>query len=143
MVDAGLPGDSIRILEFLEEQQLKPTQIEYLVLTHAHPDHAGNAAFFQRAYGVKVIVGLGETAIIANSGYDQNLCPRGILGRFFNKTIASQRYETFHPDLLVEQHLDLQQFGWPGFLEVYQSHTPGFLGPLLSGICFRWRLGKR
>jgi hydroxyacylglutathione hydrolase len=54
LVDAG-PG---RVWKTLNHRltKLKVNTLDYLVLTHAHFDHAGNADRIQRVFGAKVII---------------------------------------------------------------------------------------
>ena len=74
LIDAGLPDDQQGLLKFLQEERVDPAQIEYLILTHAHPDHAGNAAWLQQEYGIRIIAGRGDSTIIQNQGADPDLC---------------------------------------------------------------------
>lgn len=43
------------IVPNLEHLGLNPRDIRYVVVTHAHGDHYGGAAFFQKTYGARVI----------------------------------------------------------------------------------------
>lgn len=136
MIDAGLPGDQENILKFLEDQKIPVDQIEYLILTHSHPDHAGNAAYFQQNFGTLIIAGYGDLEIIENGGFDQYLCPRGILGFLVGKTIASKRFSPFKPDLLVNDSLDLSEIGWEGSVQTFTSHTKGSLVVFIDQYVF-------
>lgn len=148
MVDAGLPGDLDGVLAFMADNELSPAAIDYIVLTHGHPDHAGNAAAFQERFGNKIIAGKGELNIIANRGAD-SLCARGFAGHLIASSIGQQRYASFQPDVLVADSLDLSSLGWPAILRTYTSHTPGslvlfidnyaFVGDLIKGQNLRKR----
>lgn len=136
MVDAGLPEGSKDILKFLKKNNIDPRHIEYLILTHAHPDHAGNAAYFQKELGVKVIAGRGDLQIIKSGGYDKELCPIGLQGAIIQRTIASQRFNPFEPDILVDGEMDLSSIGWEGRLASYKSHTEGSLVFFIDDVAF-------
>ena len=136
MIDAGLPNDSLGLLSFSEKYQIAPKKIEHLILTHAHPDHAGNAAFMQQKFGTKIIVGEGDISMIKAGGYDPQLCPRGLQGRFIKKTIESQRYKPFEPDILIAQKTSLRDFGWEGSIELFKSHTKGSLVIMMEDFAF-------
>ena len=41
LVDTGYPGGHVRFLEKLSENNIDPENIDFLILTHAHDDHAG------------------------------------------------------------------------------------------------------
>lgn len=136
MIDAGLPNDATGILKFMQKKSINPMDIDYLILTHTHPDHAGNAAFFQKEYGIKIIAGKDDLEIIQQGGYDKNLCPRGFQGAIIKRTIAAKRFTPFQPDILVEREIDLEQFGWEGYAEIYKSHTEGSLVVFLGKNVF-------
>ncbi|HEV2474813.1 MAG TPA: MBL fold metallo-hydrolase, partial [Chthonomonadales bacterium] len=49
LIDCGLAQDRPQLLSSLEAIGISPESISLLVLTHAHCDHAGSAAYFARA----------------------------------------------------------------------------------------------
>ncbi|MFD0716681.1 MBL fold metallo-hydrolase [Paenibacillus sp. GCM10027626] len=55
LIDAGTGIESERLLQRLEGLQIDLTKITHLLLTHVHGDHAGGAAFFRDALGLKVV----------------------------------------------------------------------------------------
>ncbi|MEO0471226.1 MAG: MBL fold metallo-hydrolase, partial [Bacteroidota bacterium] len=143
MIDSGLPGDCQKLLAFMDAQQIDPRLIEGLILTHAHPDHAGNAAYFQQTFGTPIIAGAGDTTIIRKGGVDESLYPRGFQAKIIQHTIANQVYPSFIPDTLIERYTKLLLPGWSVRVDVFHSHTPGslviyvenmvFVGDLLKG----------
>ena len=136
MIDAGLPGDSTGILAFLAEQGLQPESIDLLVLTHAHPDHAGNAAYFQRRFNVPVLAGSGERHILASGGYDKHLCSRGLTASIVEKTIASRRYTPFVPDVVTDTVCRLDDWNWSAEVVPCRSHTSGSLIVKVADMAF-------
>jgi glyoxylase-like metal-dependent hydrolase (beta-lactamase superfamily II) len=57
MVDTGMPGNSGKILKYLEEQlKIKPTDISTIVITHGHFDHTGSLNPLIQETGAKVAV---------------------------------------------------------------------------------------
>lgn len=55
MIDAGGGVEPERIVQHIVEAGVKPEQLKYLLLTHAHADHMAGAAYFQQRYGLEVI----------------------------------------------------------------------------------------
>jgi glyoxylase-like metal-dependent hydrolase (beta-lactamase superfamily II) len=47
VLDAGLPGDWREFCSALSRLGHRPTDIDAVLITHHHPDHAGNAARLQ------------------------------------------------------------------------------------------------
>lgn len=59
LVDTGLPGSASRVAREVERVGLGRPPL--LLLTHAHPDHAGGAAALRRYFGCRVALGEGDT----------------------------------------------------------------------------------
>jgi len=55
LIDVGWPGTLQKLLHALKRKGMHLQEIEYLVITHYHPDHAGLAQEVKRQ-GVKLIV---------------------------------------------------------------------------------------
>lgn len=50
VVDTGLPADRGAIVEALAELSLKPSDVEFVINTHLHPDHCGGNDLFAKLY---------------------------------------------------------------------------------------------
>jgi hydroxyacylglutathione hydrolase len=123
LVDSGIKSIRKQLKNRLD--RLGVRKIDFLVLTHAHFDHAGNAAWIQSTYGAKVIIHKKEAEALA-SGYADS--PRGLLWftRLLMKLLASRfapkpKSEPCLPDILIEEHLDLRETG----MDITVLHTPG------------------
>ncbi len=109
-------------------------RLDALVLTHAHYDHAGNAARLQEKYEAKVIVHIAEGPCLAkgeNIGtHGTNALTRLIiasLGKLFARRL---HYEPCRSDIQVDPSFDLREFGF----KAYALHTPGHTAGSLSVI---------
>jgi len=56
LIDAGDSRYQDRILSLLTENDVKPANIERIILTHRHPDHCGLASLLARESGAKILV---------------------------------------------------------------------------------------
>jgi glyoxylase-like metal-dependent hydrolase (beta-lactamase superfamily II) len=65
LVDSGTHWDRRAILAAIEALGLDPARCRQVLLTHAHPDHAGNAAFFAARFGAKLHLHAAERRFLA------------------------------------------------------------------------------
>jgi glyoxylase-like metal-dependent hydrolase (beta-lactamase superfamily II) len=100
-------------------------RIDYLILTHAHFDHAANANQIKNKFNALVIVQKEEARYLSNG---DNILPQGTT--IFTKPIVNVlgkrlfsifKYEPCKHDVLVDSHFDLIGFGFNAYL----IHTPG------------------
>ncbi len=56
LVDTGYPGDRDRVIASLAKVGRSPADVAAVVLTHAHPDHLGNAEYFRAVKHKPVLV---------------------------------------------------------------------------------------
>ena len=52
LVDAGVGREPFLIADVLEGDGISPSDVKYLLLTHAHGDHMGGAAYFKERFGL-------------------------------------------------------------------------------------------
>jgi hydroxyacylglutathione hydrolase len=123
-----------RLWNKLQKQLAKAgvRRIDYLILTHAHFDHTGNARQIREKYGALVFVQKNEAAYLSTG---DNILPKGT--NFFTRQIVNIagkrlfrkfRYEPCPCDIQVDEFLDLKEFGF----KAYIMHTPGHTSGSLS-----------
>lgn len=141
LIDAGYAKDSLSIEKAILEEGVDLSNLQYIILTHAHSDHAGSAAFFQKKYGSKVIGGAADAEAL-KSGKQGNLCPTSFFARLL-KTAAKPDFPRVEVDLPVEEGSPLALTFWGMEIECLPGHTPGsliihtddglFVGDLIRG----------
>lgn len=121
MVDCGLLDEREGIMSTLEKEGLK---IVAVLATHAHVDHIGNAAYFQKEFGTRIILNEVEAAIASSS--------RGIKTTY--STMAVSDIMKFFGNMVVEadekvgmheDHVDL--FGARFRIHGTPGHSPGHM----------------
>lgn len=65
LIDGGLPESAPLILANIRKLGFDPRDIRYLLLNHAHADHAGGLAELKRATGAKLVAGAGDARDLA------------------------------------------------------------------------------
>lgn len=128
LVDTNAPRYRARVLAALENSGLKPEGIRYILLTHHHFDHAGNAALLKRLSGAKLAAGQGDAAVIEGKTKPPPPAPISLGGRLLRVLPSSwlERYQDFEPvevDLLLGDGEVIEELG----LEVLEmrGHTEG------------------
>jgi len=152
MIDSGIAGNEMKIMKNLKRLGIDISQVELLILTHVHGDHAGGAAYFQQKYGIPVLVHKNEVAI-AEKGIIDHLTigtPKKKLAEWVKKR-AHYKFPAFSPNVVLEtKTLALTPYGFPGRLVHAGGHTSGslcyalgdsiFIGDLLRGqLLFRMK----
>ncbi len=143
MIDCGTPKHGKKIAEVLLKNDIDPKLIKYLILTHAHYDHAGNAHYFQQQFGTKIIVGKGDLNMVKNKGKDIMLCPTSFTSKIGKPFIKNITYPVFKPNIILDKNFDLNQIGFTGQIILLPGHTKGslivssnsnvFVGDLIRG----------
>jgi glyoxylase-like metal-dependent hydrolase (beta-lactamase superfamily II) len=130
LVDAGLPGSESKIEKALAAHGCSFRDIKLIVITHAHVDHAGNAARLRDLSGAPIVAHADDIHYFRRDE-PMVFCPTGWAGRLLLKTgfIASP-YRSFEPDILLAAGaaLDLQRYGVHGAV----IHTPGHTAGSIS-----------
>jgi hydroxyacylglutathione hydrolase len=128
-----------KIEKALRGKGLEVSNVEYILLTHHHFDHAKNAAKIKKLSGATLIAGTQDAPIIDGTGSSQPPGDLNRLGRFFRRLPKSifesyQSYERVEVDRKVTGGEVIEELG----LEVVAvpGHTSG-------GVCFLDRERRR
>jgi hydroxyacylglutathione hydrolase len=124
LIDTG-PGNRWKKLD-RRLRKMHVDRLEALVLTHAHYDHAGNAARLKEKYKARVIVNRHEALFLAKGdgiiSRGTNMYSRFLVNHLTKKLSLLSNYEPCRPDVQVDVIFDLNDFGFP---HVYVMPTPG------------------
>lgn len=96
-----------------------------LFLTHAHFDHAENAAWIQARYGSQVIIQQSEVDFLRGGSNALSQSPNSIkrlmYARFSSLLLAHLHYQPVEADVTFESSMDLRCMG----IDARLLHTPG------------------
>lgn len=123
LIDTSVSRIWNRILIKLEK--LNINNIDYLILTHAHFDHAGNASRIKEKFKPLVIIQKNEAEYLVKGDNvlvnGTNFFTRPIVKIIGEKIFSILKYDSCQYDLMVDSHFDLKSFGFNAYL----MHTPG------------------
>jgi len=124
MIDCGLVEEREGILNLLDSEGLKPAAV---LATHAHVDHIGNAAYFQKEFGAKIIMNEVEAAV-ANSVRGlkttySTLSVTDIMKHFGNMVVEADEKFGMHEDHVEVLGAEFGIIASPG-------HSPGHIAVL-------------
>jgi hydroxyacylglutathione hydrolase len=127
IVDAGTPGGERRIARAMTDAGRALAEVSLILVTHAHPDHAGGVAALRRMTQAPVAADPRELEYLTGRERAPTI-PTGLAGRLFLCTpLPHQRFETLTPDVLVDDVFDLRRYGVDARVHRSGGHTPGSL----------------
>jgi len=118
LVDFGLKSSAKKVFAALDVIGSGPTDVTRILLTHAHPDHAGGAAEISRSTGRAMDIHEADAQYLA-AGASPSRDTSMLLGRLFNRLGGGG----FEPVPVGERLTDGQVLPVNGGLRVI--HTPG------------------
>ncbi|WP_230209117.1 MBL fold metallo-hydrolase [Nostocoides sp. HKS02] len=133
LVDMGIKSSGAKVMAALASIGSGPSDVTRLLLTHAHPDHAGGAAHVARETGQRFGIHEDDAASAA-AGTAPPRDPTTFLGRLTNRLPGGG----FPPVPVGETFTDGQLLPFAGGIEVVHTpgHSPGHVAYLLreSGV---------
>lgn len=134
MVDTGIKNSSKAVIEKLDDY-LDGNDLSYLVLTHSHYDHVGNAALLKERYKTKIIIQKTEAEYVMSP--KSQLIPQGtnlathvgvgVVMRIKSKLTKFLSFEAVDPDILANNDHSISS-------NCYLIHTPGHSNGSMSLI---------
>ncbi len=141
LVDAGNKGYEKKILKVVNASGIKPEELKFIFITHAHYDHAGSAAALTKLTGIPVVTHQNEAKYL-EQGYQP--LPRGtapfykgliFIGERMGKTFAG--FPPVKPAVTFSETLDLEKpFGIKGKIIHTPGHTAGSSTLLIDHLAF-------
>jgi glyoxylase-like metal-dependent hydrolase (beta-lactamase superfamily II) len=124
LVDTGHWSERTTLLWELRRAQLRPSELTGVLLTHRHSDHAGNAAFLQRHFGVAIYAHRDDAAVLEGRIARPRLRPESGAHRFAR---LFAHIENLLPSAALSVDHELEGGEVVGGLEVHPvpGHTEG------------------
>lgn len=149
LVDTHNPGQADKLLRRLDRAGVDDNAVTAIVLTHAHPDHAGSARDLADKLDVPVVVGAADAETCERGTFTGELPSTGLRGKLISLLVHTE-YPAFSPDVTVDGPLDLSRYGVSAEARPAGGHTAGSLvvtidggGPALVGDLVRSRMVRQ
>jgi glyoxylase-like metal-dependent hydrolase (beta-lactamase superfamily II) len=117
-------------------ERLRIKQINLLVLTHSHFDHAANAYRIKEKYNAQVIIHKSEAEYLATG---DNILPAATnpITKYLVKVFARQfmsfaRYQPCESDNAIDKTFDLSNLGFNAYLIHTPGHTQGSISLIID-----------
>lgn len=119
LVDTGAPNSAQKILKAAKKSGIAANDIDLILLTHAHSDHAGSAGELRKLTGAPVAVHKDDVEMLQR-GNNGAMIPVGTEARF-SQPFVDRPFPAIDPDIVISSPEDLNEFNLPAKL----LHTPG------------------
>lgn len=143
LVDTGLAMGRSKFEQALARENIAPTDINLVVITHGDLDHTGNCAYLQKKYGLKIAMHDADAALCRTGKTNFNRRRKAsllsnILRPLMTTLILKPMMKkfplkTFEPDLILSDGQNLRQFGFDATVFHIPGHSMGSIGILTTG----------
>lgn len=131
LVDTGRKEFAGRVAEACRAYRVK-----LILLTHAHFDHAENAALLSEQFGIPIAMNRGDCGLIPSNAA-QSLAAETLLGKVVLsaslRDFSTRPAAVFRPDLLVDDGSSLLEYGLHARIVALPGHTDGSIGVDVEG----------
>jgi hydroxyacylglutathione hydrolase len=135
IVDTGYPGNGEKILDCLRANDIEPSDVSLIIITHGHIDHYGSADEVRKLTGAPVAMHRADAEYLSK-GINYIGVPLGLAGRLFKSLLIRKDeavYKSLKVDIAFEGDTDLEEFGVNGKIIYTPGHTLGSVSVILSG----------
>jgi len=103
-----MPGNAKRVAAYVEGLGKNPSDIKFIILTHADIDHAGSAAELKRMTGARLAIHADDAPILRGKQSFKTI--RGPLGFIFKLAMSFMRYHPAEPDIILSADSEIEGF---------------------------------
>ncbi|MFD1177348.1 MBL fold metallo-hydrolase [Paenibacillus puldeungensis] len=133
-----------RLVEALAATGCVKGDLRLILLTHGDNDHVANAAYIRNTFDAPIALHPGDLALVENPTLDALMASfqyhsvllklvfqlmKKKIARITQKTLED--FDTFKPDLLLSDGMNLKDYGLEGTIIHLPGHTAGSVGLLL------------
>jgi hydroxyacylglutathione hydrolase len=134
LVDTGTPEKRAELEAHIAEAGCGVGDLRLIVLTHGDYDHAGNAAHLREKHGARIAMHAADKERVERGDWSAGMKSKPdkfpLLYRIVAAFIHPGQFETFGPDILLEDGQSLSTFGLDAVALHLPGHTKGSIGIL-------------
>ena len=137
LIDNGTPKKRAKLEAELAAAGCCPGKLRLIVLTHGDYDHAGNAAYLRDQYGTEIAMHREDAGRVETADWDWGMKPKpdkfALTFQVVSRFIKPGPFDTFTPDVYVEDGQRLADYGLDAAVLHLPGHTKGSIGVLTRG----------
>ncbi|MCL4369490.1 MAG: MBL fold metallo-hydrolase [Chloroflexi bacterium] len=141
LIDTGFSTSRAQIERELERAGCTPGRLKLVVLTHGDHDHAGNGAYLREKYRAPIAMHGADSGMVERGDMTWNRKARPdkyslsfkIVGSIVSFFARSTRFDSFTPDLTIDEGFDLSEYGFDARVLHIPGHSKGSIGVLTAG----------
>jgi hydroxyacylglutathione hydrolase len=136
LIDTGLPNKRTELEKELIKAGCQAGNLKLIILTHGDYDHAGNASYFRGRYGAKIAMHAEDSGRVETGnwklGFKSKPDKFPLMYRIVSFSIKPGKFDSFKPDIYVEDGQSLLVYGCEAQVVCLPGHTRGSIGILTN-----------
>jgi glyoxylase-like metal-dependent hydrolase (beta-lactamase superfamily II) len=139
LIDTGMRGSSKKVASYLKTLGKNPSDIKYIFITHADPDHISGAMEIKKLTGAKLVIHNGEMPALAGDS-SSRLRNKSRIMKILSRMLSGLiRFPSASPDIVLKADTEIAGFKIintlghsDGSISIYQPGTVIFVGDALT-----------
>ncbi|MCK5135587.1 MAG: MBL fold metallo-hydrolase [Bacteroidales bacterium] len=137
LIDGAWPNEAKSFSKFLEKHQIKPEEVQLIILTHGDFDHVGGAKELKELTGASIVIHEMDKENLEKGifHWPEGVTPWGRFSRSVLKPIIKKKaaFPAVRADIVLDDNgLSLEEYGIPGRIVYTPGHTFGSISVLLD-----------
>ena len=141
LIDTGFSSKRAFLEKELERAGVVPGNLSLILLTHGDSDHAENCAYLREKYGTRIAMHIDDSGMVENGDMSWNRKSKPdkisltfrIMMKMFGGPDKPGSFNTFKPDIYVEDGQSLSEYGISAEVLHLPGHSKGSIGILTAG----------
>ncbi len=136
LIDTGLPTKRAELEKELEGAGCLPGALKLILLTHGDYDHAGNAAYFSKKFGIGIAMHADDSVRVERGDWNWGMKDKPdkfpLMYKIVSFFIRPGVFDTFKPDIYLENGQSLSSYGCDAHVLHLPGHTKGSIGVITA-----------